>query len=63
MDEVGVRLPLIAKVEKPQAVAALDEVIAAFDGIMVAWWDRRGVQLEQVPSWSRSARSVRPACC
>jgi pyruvate kinase len=36
MDEMGVRLPLIAKVEKPQAVAALDEVVAAFDGIMVA---------------------------
>ena len=39
MDEMGVRLPLIAKIEKPQAVAALDEVIAAFDGIMVARGD------------------------
>ena len=50
MDEMGVRLPLIAKVEKPQAVAALDEVIAAFDGIMVARGDL-GVEypLEQVP--------------
>src|SRR6185312_12881165 len=50
MDEVGVRLPLIAKVEKPQAVAALDEVVAAFDGIMVARGDL-GVEypLEQVP--------------
>jgi pyruvate kinase len=50
MEEAGVRLPLIAKIEKPQAVAALDEVVAAFDGIMVARGDL-GVEfpLEQVP--------------
>jgi pyruvate kinase len=33
MDEQGVRLPLIAKIEKPQAVAALPEVLEAFDGL------------------------------
>ena len=50
MDEMGVRLPLIAKVEKPQAVAALDEIVAAFDGIMGARGDL-GVEfpLVQVP--------------
>ncbi|MGO4427592.1 pyruvate kinase, partial [Streptomyces sp. MCAF7] len=31
MDEVGHRVPVIAKVEKPQAVANMEEVVAAFD--------------------------------
>jgi pyruvate kinase len=50
MDEEGVRLPVIAKIEKPQAVENLDEIIEAFDGIMVARGDL-GVELplEQVP--------------
>jgi pyruvate kinase len=50
MDEIGVRLPVIAKVEKPQAVDNLDEIVDAFDGIMVARGDL-GVEmpLEQVP--------------
>ena len=50
MDEEGVRLPVIAKVEKPQAVDNLEEIVAAFDGVMVARGDL-GVELplERVP--------------
>ena len=50
MDEVGIRIPVIAKIEKPQAVANLEEIIEAFDGIMVARGDL-GVELpiEEVP--------------
>ncbi|MDX6300524.1 MAG: pyruvate kinase [Nocardioidaceae bacterium] len=50
MDELGVRLPVIAKIEKPQAVDELGAVVAAFDGLMVARGDL-GVELplEEVP--------------
>jgi pyruvate kinase len=50
MDEVGIRVPVIAKIEKPQAVENLVEIIEAFDGIMVARGDL-GVELpiEDVP--------------
>lgn len=56
MDEEGVRLPVIAKIEKPQAVENLKEIIAAFDGIMVARGDL-GVELplEQVPLVQKTA--------
>jgi pyruvate kinase len=50
MDEEGVRLPVIAKIEKPQAIDNLDEVITTFDAFMVARGDL-GVEcpLEDVP--------------
>ena len=50
MDEEGIRIPVIAKIEKPQAVANINEIIEAFDGIMVARGDL-GVELpiEDVP--------------
>jgi pyruvate kinase len=50
MDEEGVLLPVLAKIEKPQAVENLPDIIRVFDGIMVARGDL-GVELplEQVP--------------
>ncbi len=50
MDQEGIRRPVIAKIEKPQAVDALEEIVAAFDGIMGARGDL-GVEMpiEEVP--------------
>ncbi|MFT4123506.1 MAG: pyruvate kinase [Microbacteriaceae bacterium] len=50
MAEEGRRIPVIAKIEKPQAVDALEEIIDAFDGIMVARGDLAvELPLEAVP--------------
>ncbi|WP_285116559.1 pyruvate kinase [Leifsonia sp. fls2-241-R2A-40a] len=50
MAEEGRKIPVVAKIEKPQAVEALEEIIEAFDAIMVARGDL-GVELplEAVP--------------
>jgi len=50
MAEEGIFRPVIAKIEKPQAVANLEEIVGAFDGIMVARGDL-GVEMpiEEVP--------------
>ena len=60
MDEVGIhRLPVIAKLEKPEAVANLEAIVLAFDGIMVARGDL-GVELplEQVPLVQKRAVQI-----
>ncbi len=56
MAEEGVRVPVLAKIEKPQAVENLAEIIDAFDGIMVARGDL-GVELplEDVPLVQKQA--------
>ena len=50
MREEGVLVPVIAKIEKPQAIDNLDEIVGAFDAFMVARGDL-GVEcpLEEVP--------------
>ncbi|WP_084072968.1 pyruvate kinase [Demequina sp. NBRC 110052] len=50
MAEEGRVVPVVAKVEKPQAVDNLEEIVDAFDGVMVARGDL-GVELplEEVP--------------
>ncbi|MET0450630.1 MAG: pyruvate kinase [Mycobacterium sp.] len=50
MDELGRRVPVIAKLEKPEAVENLEAIVLAFDAIMVARGDL-GVELplEEVP--------------
>lgn len=51
MAERGVVLPLMAKIEKGQALQNLEEIIAAFDGVMVARGDLGAeVDLEDLPA-------------
>jgi pyruvate kinase len=50
MKEEGIFLPVIAKIEKPQAIDNIEDIVDAFDGFMVARGDL-GVEcpLEDVP--------------
>jgi pyruvate kinase len=60
MDEVGVHRPVLAKIEKPQALTHLDEIVERADGLMVARGDL-GVEIpaEDVPHWQKHII----ACC
>jgi pyruvate kinase len=50
MDEEGRRVPVVAKVEKPQAVENMEDVVMAFDAVMVARGDLAvEYPLEKVP--------------
>lgn len=59
MDDVGRRVPVIAKLEKPEAVDALEPIILAFDAVMVARGDL-GVEvpLEEVPLVQKRAVQI-----
>ena len=59
MDEFGYRVPVIAKLEKPEAIDALESIVLAFDGIMVARGDL-GVEipLEEVPLVQKRAIQI-----
>ncbi|MGH3468641.1 MAG: pyruvate kinase, partial [Thermocrispum sp.] len=60
MDRTGLRrVPVIAKLEKPEAVANLEAIVLAFDGVMVARGDL-GVELplEQVPLVQKRAIQI-----
>jgi pyruvate kinase len=52
--EAGVEIPIIAKLEKPQALEQLGGILAVSDGVMIARGDM-GVELppEQVPVWQK----------
>lgn len=59
MDRLGRRVPVIAKLEKPEAVENLTAVVEAFDAVMVARGDL-GVELplEEVPLVQKRAIEV-----
>ncbi|MCS4489055.1 pyruvate kinase [Corynebacterium sp. ES2794-CONJ1] len=59
MDEEGRRVPVIAKLEKPEAIESLEAIVLAFDGIMVARGDL-GVEcpLELVPHVQKRAVQI-----
>ncbi len=74
MDRVGRRVPVIAKLEKPEAIDNLEAIVLAFDAIMVARGDlgcracrsRRFRWCRSVPSkWqgrTRNPSSSPPRC-
>jgi len=59
MEKVGVKLPVVAKLEKPEAVDNLEAIVLAFDGVMVARGDL-GVELplENVPLVQKRAIQI-----
>lgn len=53
-EHIGLNIPVIPKIEKPQALENLDQIIEASDGVMVARGDL-GVEMEvyEVPVWQK----------
>lgn len=54
MAAMGAEIPIIAKIEKPEAIANFDEILAVSDGVMVARGDL-GVEMpaEEVPIYQK----------
>jgi pyruvate kinase len=59
MDRVGRRVPVVAKLEKPEAIDNLEAIVLAFDAVMVARGDL-GVELalEEVPLVQKRAIQI-----
>ena len=54
MSEHGREVPIVAKIERPQAVAAIDGIVAAADGVMVARGDLAiEAPLEMIPAYQK----------
>lgn len=55
MRRAGVSVPVIAKIERPEAVRNIQEIVGAYDGVMVARGDM-GIELpiDQVPEIQKS---------
>ena len=54
MREFGKSVPIIAKLEKPQAIERLEEILEVTNGVMIA---RGDLGVECRPSGFRSSRS------
>jgi pyruvate kinase len=54
LESLGRRIPIVAKIEKPQAIDALEEIVAVADGVMVARGDLGvEVSLEMIPVFQK----------
>ena len=55
MERHSVQVPILAKIERPEALGNLHDILRAFDGVMVARGDL-GIELppEEVPVWQKT---------